>query len=52
MRRAGGGKGGRGEGGSRVVEGVGMGESWGKVHSPGLKCLTKIVTWFPYLGVY
>ena len=35
-----------------MVEGVGMGESWGKVHSPGLKCLTKIVTWFPYLGVY
>ena len=35
-----------------MVEGVGMGESGGKVHSPGLKCLTKIVTWFPYLGVY
>ena len=39
--------GGRGRG-SSVVEGVGMGES----AFPGLKCLTKIVTWFPCLGVY
>lgn len=43
-----------GVGGGRGVGGVVWlkGSGWGKAHSPGLKCLTKIVTWFPYLGVY